>query len=435
MAVAALTLLAPSEPTYDPMSWILWGREIAHGSLDTVTGPSWKPLPVLFAAPFSLAGDGVAPALWLVVARAGGLLGIAMGFRLAARLAGPVAGAFAATAIFASEGYAYHAFRGNSEGLLVGLSLWAVERHLDGRRSAAFALGLAASLLRPEVWPLWALYGAWIAWRDPALRKVVAAGFTVIPLAWFVPEYLGSGDLLRAASRARDPNLDSAAYEAFPAWEVLRASAALVPLVVGAGALAALGLALRRRASEHDHVVLILGGSAATLALTVAAMTQGGFSGNLRYVLLPLAFIAILGGAGWVEAVRAARGRAGVLFAVALAALGAAGVADAARKDVPHLRDQARAVELEAAEVQELPRVIARAGGARSLNACPAIYATRFQVPAVAWELERTLQRIEIFALPPGAVIALRGSRLANDPRFGPVATTARWSIRKTGCA
>src|SRR4051794_5767044 len=54
VALAALSLIAPSQPTYDPWSWILWGREIAHGELSTTFGPSWKPLPVALTTLFSL---------------------------------------------------------------------------------------------------------------------------------------------------------------------------------------------------------------------------------------------------------------------------------------------------------------------------------------------------------------------------------------------
>src|SRR3954469_13495164 len=92
VALGAVSLLLHGVPTYDPWSWIIWGREIAHGQLDTIPGRSWKPLPVLFSTPLSLFGDGAAQALWLVVSRAGGLLGILMAARLAARVAGAPAG-------------------------------------------------------------------------------------------------------------------------------------------------------------------------------------------------------------------------------------------------------------------------------------------------------------------------------------------------------
>src|SRR4051794_17022607 len=73
LALGAVSLLWAAAPTYDPWAWIIWGREVLHLDLNTVEGPSWKPLPVLLTTPFALFGDSAAPALWLVVARAGTL--------------------------------------------------------------------------------------------------------------------------------------------------------------------------------------------------------------------------------------------------------------------------------------------------------------------------------------------------------------------------
>ena len=53
MAVAAARRSPPSPsllpylPVYDPWAWLIWGRELLHGGLETAAGPSWKPLPVL----------------------------------------------------------------------------------------------------------------------------------------------------------------------------------------------------------------------------------------------------------------------------------------------------------------------------------------------------------------------------------------------------
>ena len=44
LALGGLSLLVPSEPSYDPLAWLIWGRELAHFHLDTNGGPSWKPL-------------------------------------------------------------------------------------------------------------------------------------------------------------------------------------------------------------------------------------------------------------------------------------------------------------------------------------------------------------------------------------------------------
>src|SRR3954451_6177075 len=131
-ALAALSLALPSVPTQDSWSWIVWGREVLHLSLDTTSGSSWKPLPVLFTTGFSVFGDA-APELWLMVARAGGLLAVLFAFRIAAKLAGPplgvAAGAVAALSMASADWLRYLA-HGNVEPLSAGLVLGAIDRHL-----------------------------------------------------------------------------------------------------------------------------------------------------------------------------------------------------------------------------------------------------------------------------------------------------------------
>src|SRR5688500_6405476 len=68
LALGALSLLYPSTPSYDPWAWIQWGRDIVQLELNTDTGPSWKPFPVIFTtrvAPFR----GDEPDLCVVVVR------------------------------------------------------------------------------------------------------------------------------------------------------------------------------------------------------------------------------------------------------------------------------------------------------------------------------------------------------------------------------
>ena len=77
-AISAAVL--PTVPSYDPWSWIVWGKEVTDPHLSFVIsgGPSWKPLPFLFTTvygPF----DSAAPTLWVITARAGGLLGLVGG--------------------------------------------------------------------------------------------------------------------------------------------------------------------------------------------------------------------------------------------------------------------------------------------------------------------------------------------------------------------
>src|SRR5918995_6119230 len=177
LALAALSLLYPSTPSYDPWAWIQWGRDIVQLELNTNTGPSWKPLPVLFTTVFALFGDA-APDLWLVVARAGGILALVMCFRLASKLvgggrAGVAAGVVAALGMLLSTYFLRNTMMGYSEGLLIALVLFAIERHTDHHHGQAFALGFGAALLRPEVWPFIALYGLYVIWRDPMHRRLV----------------------------------------------------------------------------------------------------------------------------------------------------------------------------------------------------------------------------------------------------------------------
>ena len=91
LVIAALSLLLPSTPSYDPWAWLVWGREIVHLRLHTIAGPSWKPLPVIFTTLFAPLGNA-APDLWLVVARAGAVMAAVMCFKVAWRLTGRLLG-------------------------------------------------------------------------------------------------------------------------------------------------------------------------------------------------------------------------------------------------------------------------------------------------------------------------------------------------------
>jgi hypothetical protein len=429
LLVAAASLLTVSAPTYDPWAWIIWGREVMHLDLVTSEGPSWKPLPVLFTAPFSLFGDDAAPALWLVVARAGGVLAFAMAFRLGERLAGTLAGAIAALSLVAADDFIRDFARGNSEGLLVALVLWAIERHLDGRRTHAFLLGFGAALLRPELWPLWGLYGLWLIYQDGWSRRqlAVVAGVGLVCLVlWFVPEYLGSGDWLRAAERARDPNPGSAAFASSPFAEVFRRSAAVLSVPVYVGAVIGTLFAWLSR----DRTRLSLAAISTVLMVVVAAMTQGGFAGNLRYVALPASLLCVLAGAGWVDLVRLARRRLGLVNAIAVGAALAIGWIPFASTDVNDLKADRELTRKEADFYgPNLKVVIAKAGGEDRIKSCGRVFAGPFQVPAVAWRLHMHANEVDIFAFGPGTALSMGATHLSVDPRYPEITKTQHWIV------
>jgi hypothetical protein len=393
LGLTALSFLIPAAPTYDPWAWIIWGREIVHLDLSTVDGPSWKPLPILFTMPFSLFGS-VAPYLWVFVGRAGTIAGIVMLFRLGRRFGGLPA-AFAAAAPYALAWWTLrNGAMGSSEGLLVAFLLFAVERHLDGHRRSAFLLALGAALLRPEVWPFFGLYGLWLLWREPRLRRLVVAGFVSLPALWFLPEWWGSGDPLRAMHRAQNPRANSPAFAEDPVRAVVDQFHLMMSPAIKYGLAALclallLGLVVRRRAPAWRDVA-VLGAllvGAGLWVLEVALMTSDGFSGNIRYLVMPHAIVCLAAGIGigWLARIALGRLVAGAgIVAIALGLL--AGYAFA-KPDTVHLRNDLRSVRYQARLANDVPGLVARAGGAARLRACGDIYTGPFQVPVVAWNM------------------------------------------------
>jgi len=404
LAVSAVTLLYPSTPTYDPWAWILWGREIAHLDLVTEGGPSWKPFPIFFTVPFSLFGQDLAPYLWLWVARAGGLLGCVMAYRMAYRLSGGrvygvLAGVSAFAALLSSNKYVRDAALGNSEPILAAVVLWAFERHLDGRRDHALYLGVAAALLRPEAWPFLALYGVWLWFFEPRLRLRLVAFAALVPAVWFLPEWWGAGEPFRAGSRANAPNPGSAAFAAHPAIELFKRFAESTVAPVEAGTLVAVGVAavawIRRRAQGAVLALAALGFSWFAL---VAVMTEAGFAGNQRYLMVTTAAVSVLGGVGAVRVLQGVEllgqrwfgNRSPRAGAITAAAALVAGVAIASPTIVAKADNTGRVqggIEHEAYLWHDLKALIDANGGKDRLLACGGVFSGPFQTQMVAYEL------------------------------------------------
>ena len=301
LALTALTFLIPSAPTYDPWAWIVWGREILHLDLSTVDGPSWKPLPVLLTTPFALFG-GLAPDLWLFVARAGAIAGVVMAFRVARRLGGVPAGAAAAAAYAVAPWMLRNAALGNSEGLLVALGLAAVDRHLAGRTRHAFLFGIGAALLRPEAWPFIGLYGLWLFWREPGRAPAGRGGLRrAAPCCGCCPS-CGARATCCAPPTARRTRAPTArpSRTTRSARSCASSAAMLTPaLWTGLGALVAM-MALRLGSGRRERRVARRAGAGRARygSAEVAVMTNDGFSGNTRYLIMPAAVACVLAGTG-----------------------------------------------------------------------------------------------------------------------------------------
>lgn len=303
VTIAGLSLLWPHSLTYDPWSWVLWGREIVHGSLSTAGGSSWKPLPVIFDSLFSLFG-GAAPDLWLVLARAGALMSLVFGYRLAARCAGPLAGIVAvAWVVFSAHlGFAFGwlTFFGSgwSEGLLVALVLGAIESHAEGRPRIALAAWFAAALIRPEAAVFLLIYAGFAVRRQPALAMIAAAFLLAVPVLWLIPDYLGSGQLLLGSSRALNDVPSSLRHAKRPGLHdvALLRDLLAAPVFVGAACAVVLAHARTRR------LVLGLLGIAIGWLVVVAIMAEAGYPGIPRFLVVSVSLICVVAGIGWGQA-------------------------------------------------------------------------------------------------------------------------------------
>lgn len=432
LAIGALSLLYPSTPTYDPWAWIVWGREVVDLDLKTTLGPSWKPFPVIFTAIFSLFGDA-APDLWLIVARGGAVMAVLLAFRLAWRLTGgrgvaaATAGFVGAVALIISSQFVRTMALGNSEGLMVAFTLWGVERHLDGKYRQAFVLAFLASLLRPEIWPFLGAYGLWLVLIDRrALRIVVAGGVLTLAL-WFLPEYWGSGNFNRAADRAQQPNPNSPAFAEHPFLEVVKDTWPLVITPVKGAAAFALVLALwdwiRRR---RQGPVLAVGLLGVAWIVLIGLMTEAGFSGNPRYIILGTSLLAVVGGVGFGRVVQfagaAMRRLAGprVATAAGVAVFAALTLASVhwAEPRFANFDELDRALRYQAQLRFDLEEALERAGGAEAFAACGRATTGKFQVPLVAWHLKRHTAEV---GLDPELEGVISASRTTNKPSLVPL--------------
>ncbi len=456
LTVGALSLLIPSTPSYDPWAWIVWGREIVHLKLQTTGGPSWKPLPMVFTVPFALFGNAE-PNLWLVVARAGAFAAVVMVFRLSFRLtrkigsyftaastgAGVItriapalfAGLIAAVGLALSGGYISDNALGYSEGLATALMLVAVERHLDGRPRQAFTVGFFVALDRPEIWLFWGPYGLWLFWKDPGARKLVISLFALIPVFWFLPEYWGSGHFLRGVNRAQHPRSNSLAFAKSPflseledaAWPtiLLRIKVAAAVLVGVVAVVRFRGWrrdgrdALRTPQAQAQLVAALCGVAGLVWFVVIATLTQAGFSGNNRYLVLGSALVEICGAVAWgwtaqelgnLAGRALGRGRqatAGVARAGSWSALAVVAAIFAMLPSwvgfnlisIPRTHGS---LVYQAHLRQGLNRLVSEYGGAAKMLRCGSVMTEGFQVPMVAWALG--VHTLQIQAPPPAGV-------------------------------
>lgn len=465
LAVASLSW--PSTPSYDPYSWLIWGRQILHGHLWIAGGSSWKPLPVIFTTPFALFGSAQ-PDLWLIVARAGAALTVLMSVKLTVRITwglvstsrvgellreqswpgrtlalAPVvlAGAAALICTTFTPHFPLNMLLGYSEGVMVAAFLVAVERAWDGHHRQAFALGIIPCLDRPEVWPIWGLYGLWLISKDRRAWPLVVGLGALMLCLWGVPQKLGggSGGLIGLGSHAlNNHSQKSCANASFPFSCEL--SQTLWPLVVERLEGAALVLMAYTsyllirahaqlgswRAALHRYPAAVAAALCGLFGFLwwvgISLETQVGFAGNPRYAVIGVMLVCISGCAafGWAciglttLAVRAlawmrrrstgsaadAQLRPGQLMgfaamATALVFAVFAIVPDSFTHRMPSIGSIHYEARYQAHLRNEVAALIQQEGGAAKVMHCGSVMTNNLQVTLVAWSLDQPIPHIQ----------------------------------------
>jgi hypothetical protein len=461
VAVAAVSLVVvPSGVGYDPWSWLIWGRELAHGQLTTSgAASSFKPLPVMFTTLFAFTGS-VEPKVWLVIARAGAVMALIVAFHLGSRLRGRVAGAIAAVGVLTSLQYASYLIpAGMSEPTGAAFCLAAVDAHLSRRRWMVILMLFGAGLVRIEIWAFMAAYGVWWVVRDSRRRGWAVVGVVglliALPLAWFLPDLITTGDALRSATAATHESQGGPLLSRYPGLASLRdaTTVLIAPLSVAWAVEVVVGVvAIVRRTTRRP--TFDLAAVAVALVVVEAVMAQLRVAtGALRYELPAVAVGSVVAGCAWVDATFLAAARLaarrqrrlappapatdGPAVPAALASDGSA-VPTALASDGPALRIRsmrwtalASLVVLVAASVpgfvglvaahqhgwrgarqlaslaDRLPATIRQAGGRRHLVECGPIFTTNLEIPLLTWGLDLKLGEIGYAPKATGTIFSV----------------------------
>jgi hypothetical protein len=406
----ALLAYAGTRPSFDAYGWLVWGRQTIAGTLNTNAAPSWKPLPYVFTVPYALAGH-YELWLWMLTCIAVSLGGALAAGRIAYRLtvggpaaiparnaprlhhaAGALAGLVAAAAVLGIDGWWHYMLSAQTDTMVVGLCLGAVDCHLSGHPRWAFVLGALASLARPEVWPFLALYSLW-AWRAiPAMRWLIYTGIVAIVLLWFGVPALTSRTPFQAAANA------------FGSGRRLRSNQVLgtiqrfvdiEPTPIEVAALASVCWAILRR----DRTVLTLAAAVIAWVAIEVAFSLHGWPGLERYMFgavgLMVVVAAVLVGRLIVDLPAFVAGRqrslrAGVLatwVGVGLVAVLIASLVPTAVSRARAERHDLQAQRRRTTEIDRLASIVTALGGPSRLRACGEPLTRLEYQTVVAWTL------------------------------------------------
>lgn len=377
----ALVGWAGTRPSFDAYGWLVWGYQAIHGTLDLGGAPSWKPLPLLFTAPFAIFGH-YELWLWMVTCVTISLAGAVFGGRIAYRLTTPAAttepgdpfhryaplaaAVFAGASVLGLEDYMHYILSVQTDPMLVTFCLAALDMFLLGRYRWTLLFGVLAALGRPEVFPFLGVFMIWAWFKVPSMRWMLIAAVAVIAFMWFgVPTITNdrpdiAGELAQKSPRSLRHNQLFGTIGRFGELHYL-------PIWIAA-AFAVAVAAVRR-----NWVILGMAAGAVVWVVIEIAFAYHGWPALPRYMFEPAAVSAVLGGVGigWAltELPRFRKelpqwvGAPAVAIVVIALIPGAIHRARVERADLKHERGRTHQIALLATTTE-------RVGGARHVQNC-----------------------------------------------------------------
>jgi hypothetical protein len=240
-------------------------------------------------------------------------------------------------------------------------------------------------------------------------------GVLSVPLLWFVPPWIGSGQPFLAATHAKEYNGHLGRH---PFVTVLQRGVNLQVLPALLGGMIAVGLAStalrRRRASvepramliSEDGLIVSLGVFTLAWWVVVVAMTLDGYPGLERFYLPAAASTCVLAGVGVVRLARlvgsalparalGAPVRAVWIPALVLVALIAASVPFTATR-ISAARAQESIASRAVSRLDQLTGAVVAVGGHHAVYPCHSSFAAvnHSVQTALAWKLHVTLGRV-----------------------------------------
>ena len=394
----AIVAWAKTRPSFDAYGWLVWGHQTIAFNLDTNAAPSWKPLTYLFTVPFALVGH-YQVWLWMIASVAISLSGCLFAGRIAYRLvdAPPdrtyarwAAAVFAALAMLGLRDIAHYVLSFQSDPVIVALCLGAIDCFLSGRPRWAFALGVLASLGRPEVWPFLAIYAIW-AWRSmPEMRRLILIGAGVMAVLWFgIPAVTSRTPFVAGTNAIGSPRAPhgNRVFGTIDRFLDLHET----PLEIFA--LLTVGWALFRR----NRTLLALAAGALAWVIVEIAFALHGWPALPRYMYEAGAVVVIIAGVG-IGRLIAEPPSANVAMRVAgvvLAVLIAGSLVPAA---ISRARDERKDLRVQRARTKTINRlsgVVSRLGGPGRLRPCgePLTRLLEYQT-VLAWTLRLNVSSV-----------------------------------------